>query len=342
MNFKLQDLAHLLQGTVEGNADVAITGLSELLDAQPGDISFLHNPKYENQLYETKASAVLVSKKFEPKQPLQTVLVRVGDPYTAFAMLLEEYQRLHSFAKEGIEQPSFVHPTAKVGEKLYIGAFAYIGEGSEVGEGTKIYPQVYVGENVRIGKHCVIYPGAKIHHGTEIGDYCVINAGAVIGSDGFGFAPQRDGSYRAIPQVGKVILEDHVRIGANTVIDRATVSATVVGQGSKLDNLIQIAHNCRIGRHTVMAAQVGLAGSSTVGSYCMLGGQVGLAGHLSIADKTRIGAQAGVMSSIETQGTAIIGSPAFDFKEQMKTFVVYRRLPELQKRIEALEKKVLA
>lgn len=340
MNFTLKDLAALLNGHVEGDENITIHGLAELQDGSTGEVSFFHNSKYEHFLYTTKASAVLVSHQFKPNKPLQTNLIRVENPYTSFAVLLEEYQRLHSFEKKGIEQPAFIHEGAVLGNEVYVGAFAYISEGVTIGNNVKIYPQVYIGENSVIGDNTVILPGAKIHHATEIGKYCTIHAGAVIGSDGFGFAPQPDGSFKGIPQVGKVILQDHVSIGANTAIDRATLSATVIEQGAKLDNLIQVAHNCRVGAHTVIAAQAGMAGSSKIGKYSMVGGQVGLAGHLHIAEKTQIGAQAGINASVTQSGKTIIGSPAMDYKDFMKSFIVYRRLPDLQKRLEQLEQKL--
>ncbi len=342
MNFTLKDLAELLNGTLEGDANIRVHGLAELQEGKPGEVSFFHNTKYEPFLYQTQASAVLVNKKFKPSKPIQAALIYVDNPYSSFALLLEEYQRLNSFHKSGVEQPCFIHEEAQVGEDAYIGAFAYVAEGAKIGNHVKIYPQVYIGENVSIGDHSIVLPGAKIHHGSQVGTYCTIHAGAVIGSDGFGFAPQKDGSYRAIPQVGNVILEDHVSVGANTTIDRATISSTVVENGAKLDNLIQVAHNCKIGAHTVIAAQAGLAGSSEIGKHCMVGGQVGLAGHLKVADKTNIGAQAGLNSSIEKSGKTLIGSPAMDYKDYMKSFVVYRRLPQLQQQLEQMEKQLKA
>lgn len=340
MNFTLQDLAQLLNGSVEGDASVRISSLSELQDAQSGDISFFHNVKYEEFMYTTQASAILVSRDFKPSKAISSNLLRVDNPYTSFAILLEEYQRIHSFYKEGLEQPCFVHETAALGDKAYIGAFAYIGEGVTIGQNVKIYPQAYIGENVTIGDNTVILAGAKIHQDTEIGKHCTIHAGAVIGSDGFGFAPQKDGTYRSIPQVGKVIIRDHVSIGANATIDRATLSATVIDEGAKLDNLIQIAHNCHVGSHTVIAAQVGIAGSSKIGANAMIGGQVGIAGHLKIADRTNIGAQTGINKSIDESGKTIMGSPAMDYQDYMKSYVIYRKLPSLQKRIEKLEEKL--
>ncbi|MBC8110686.1 MAG: UDP-3-O-(3-hydroxymyristoyl)glucosamine N-acyltransferase [Verrucomicrobia bacterium] len=342
MEFSVEQISILIAGTVEGDKFLKINNLSNIEKATEGCVSFLANPKYEPFLYTTQASAVIVSHDLELKKKITPVIIRVKDPYLAFTVLLEQYHQLNLFSKQGIEQPSYISASAKTGSGLYLGAFAYIGSNCEIGENVKIYPHVFVGDNVKIGNNTIIYTGAKVYQDCIIGNYCVIHAGAVIGSDGFGFAPQADGSYKAIPQVGNVILEDKVSIGSNTTIDRATMpqSSTLIREGAKLDNLIQIAHNVEIGRHTVVAAQTGISGSTKIGDYCVIAGQVGIVGHLTIANKTSIGAQSGVGKSVTKSGTAIQGSPAFDYKQNLKSGVVFRKLPDLQSRLEALEKNI--
>jgi UDP-3-O-[3-hydroxymyristoyl] glucosamine N-acyltransferase len=341
MEFTVEQIAGLLKGKVVGDGSLKINSLSKIEEGTAGSISFLSNLKYEPYLYETKASAVITSEQFTPKKPISTTLILVSDPYTAFTILLDEYNRQLNAAKPGIEQPSFIASSANFGNEVYVGAFSYIGNHSRIGAYARIYPQVYIGENVQIGDHTVIYAGVKIYANTIIGNHCVLHAGAVVGSDGFGFAPQPDGTYKSIPQVGNVILEDYVSIGANTVIDCATMGSTIIRQGVKLDNLIQIAHNVEIGKNTVMAAQSGISGSAKIGENCIIGGQVGIVGHIKIADKTGIGAQSGIGKSISKPGTAVQGSPAFDYKENLKSMVVFRKLPLLQKRLDELEEKIL-
>ncbi|CAN5732749.1 UDP-3-O-(3-hydroxymyristoyl)glucosamine N-acyltransferase [soil metagenome] len=337
MEFTVQQIADLLNGQVEGDAFSRIRNLSKIEEAQEGDLSFLSNLKYEPYLYQTRASAVIISHNFEPKAAVTSVLIRVEDPYSAFSRLLEEYQRAVNSFRQGVEQPSFLGTDSTLGDHHYRGAFSYIGSRCHIGHNVKVFPQVYIGDNVRIGDHTILYAGAKIYSDTVIGSHCTIHAGAVIGSDGFGFAPQKDGTYEDIPQIGKVVIEDFVNIGANTTIDCATMGATIIRTGTKIDNLVQIAHNVEIGRHTVIAAQSAIAGSSKIGDHCVIAGQVGIVGHIAIANHTTIGAQSGVSKSVKKEGTIIQGSPAFDYKENMRAITVFRKLPELQRLIDGLK-----
>jgi UDP-3-O-[3-hydroxymyristoyl] glucosamine N-acyltransferase len=329
LKFTLGQVAQMLGGTVEGNPDAEVFTIAKIQEAQAGSIAFLANPKYEPYIYTTQATAVIVNQDFEPKQPLQTNLIRVKDAYLAFTQLLEQYQRFRQQAQQGIAPNAHIEESAQLGEGVYIGPFVYIGKNVRIGKQVKIYPHTFIGDNVSIDDHTVIHAGVKIYEGCVIGKHCVIHAGAVIGSEGFGFAPQEDGSYRPIPQVGIVHLEDHVRVGANTTVDRATLGKTLIKQGAKLDNLIQVAHNVTIGKHTVIAAQTGIAGSTEVGSYCMVGGQVGFVGHIKIADKTIIGAQSGILDSITEEGTKWQGSPAMPMSQYYRVQAVLRKLPEL-------------
>lgn len=334
----------MLGGEVRGNGNQKINMLGKIQDAKEGQIAFLANPKYEQYIYTTKASAVIVQKDFQPKKEIQSSLVLVDDPYSSFTVLLEEYHKLISFQKSGIEQPSFIGEKTTVGKNIYRGAFSYIGNDVKIGDNTKIYPHVFVGDNVTIGNNVILHPNVKLYAGTRIGNNCVIHAGTVIGSDGFGFAPQEDGTYKTIPQLGNVIIEDNVAIGANTVIDCATLfgDSTIIRQGVKLDNLIQIAHNVEIGKNTVIAAQAGISGSSKVGENCMIAGQVGIAGHLVIANNTSLGAQAGISKSITEEGARMLGYPAFDIKEYFRAYAIFKKLPDLNYRLRELEKKMSA
>ncbi len=338
MEFKAQNIAEFLNGTIEGDADVSVGNVSKIEDGKPGTLAFLANPKYEKYIYETQASVVLVNKDFKPEQKINATLIRVDDAYQAFASLLEMVDQFQK-QKSGIEQPSFVDDSAKVGKDIYLGAFAYIGQGSDIADQVKIYPQAYIGSNVKVGKNSIIYAGAKIYDNTIIGENCIIQAGAVIGSDGFGFAPTEDGSYKKIPQLGNVIIEDNVEIGANTTIDCSTMGSTIIRKGVKLDNLIQIAHNCEVGENTVMAALVGIAGSTKVGKNNMYGGQVGISGHLTIGDNVKIGPMAGVSNNIKSDKT-VLGTPAMDVDKALKTYVVFRRLPEMRDQLNDLKKEV--
>ncbi len=340
MEFTLAQVAGLLGGTLEGDPAATVAGLGKIEEALPGQIAFLSNPKYEHFVYETQATAVIVAQDFSPKKSVASALIRVSDPYSSFTMLLEEYSRMVSLQLVGVEEPAFLGEGAVVGGGHYRGAFSYIGKDCQIGENVKIYPQVYIGPNVKIGDNTVLYPGAKVYADTVIGSHCTIHAGAVIGSDGFGFAPQEDGSYKTIPQLGNVILEDHVSIGSNTVIDCATMGSTVVRRGVKLDNLIQIAHNVEIGENTVMAAQAGISGSTKVGKQCVFGGQVGIGGHIEIADNTTLGAKVGLIGKVRKSGQVLLGQPGFDAKDYMKSYAVFKRLPEVLERIEGLERKI--
>jgi len=341
MEFTTLQLATLLGGEVKGNTTIKINKLAKIQEGEVGAISFLSNPKYENFIYTTEASAVIVNRNFEPKQDLQTTLILVDDAYTAFSTLLEEYYKMLNFSKKGIEQPSFIANSTTIGENIYVGAFAYIGEKCKIGNNVKIYPQVYIGDNVTIGDNTILYAGAKIYAGTVIGHHCTLHAGVVLGSAGFGFAPQTDGTFKDIPQLGNVVLGNYVNIGANTTIDCATLGSTVVEDGVKLDNLIQIGHNVKIGKNTVAAALTAFAGSSTIGENCIFAGQVGVVGHIEVANKTTVGAQSGITKTIKTEGTTILGSPAVELRESIKSIVVYKKLPDLLKRVEILEKKIL-
>ena len=341
MEFTIKQIAQILGGKVEGNEAEKVSSLAKIQDATPGSISFLSNPKYENFIYTTNASAVIVDKSFEPKQPVKTTLILVNDPYTSFTVLLEEYYRIASFKKTGIENPSFIGEKSVTGSNIYRGAFSYIGNNCQIGDNVKIYPNVFIGDNVKIGNNTILYAGVKIYADTIIGNYCTVQAGAVIGSDGFGFAPQSNGSYKTIPQIGNVVIEDHVDIGANTVVDCATMGSTIIKKGVKLDNLIQIAHNVEVGENTVIAAQTGISGSTKIGDNCIIAGQVGTVGHITIANNTKIGAKSGISKSIIEEGKTFFGYPAFEHKPYLKTHAVFRKLPELLKRIEELEEKVL-
>ncbi|MBD0257572.1 MAG: UDP-3-O-(3-hydroxymyristoyl)glucosamine N-acyltransferase [Cytophagales bacterium] len=341
MELTVEQIAGLLGGKVRGDGSRRVHTLAKIEEATPGALSFLSNVKYEPFLYTTQATAVLVSETFEPRKPYTAALVHVKDPRLALTVLLEAYNKRKLDARSGVEQPSFMAPTARMGENGFRGAFSYIGEGSVIGSRVKIFPQVYIGNNVRIGDDCVLYPGAKLYDNTVLGNRCILHAGVVIGSDGFGFAPQPDGTYKNVPQVGNVVLEDDVNIGANTVIDCATMGSTIIRSGVKLDNLIQVAHNVEIGRNTVMAAQSGISGSTKVGENCVIAGQVGIVGHLTLANRTSIGAQSGISKSVTKEGTALFGSPAFNYKDNLRSLSVFRNLPDLQKRVEELERKIL-
>lgn len=341
MEFLVKDIAKLLQGDIEGDSNLKINNLAKIEEAMEGCIAFLANPKYENHLYTTKATAVIVGNDFVPKEKVKSTLIKVEDPYSSFTALLEEYNRILTLTKRGKEKPVHIGKKSKVGDQHYIGAFTYIGNNCSIGNHVKIFPQVHIGDNCKIGDNTIIYPGVKICAGTVIGTHCTIHPGVVIGSDGFGFAPQKDGSYKTIPQIGNVIIEDHVSVGANSTIDCATMGSTLIKTGVKIDNLVQIAHNVEVGEHTVVAAQAGISGSAKVGKYCLIGGQAGLSGHLSIADKTSIGPQAGIMSGNKEENLKLLGSPAIDLKDYLKSYTVFKNLPDFRKRIEQLEEKIV-
>lgn len=339
MEFTVKQIAALLNGDVEGNDTALVARFAKIEEGRPGDISFLANPKYETHIYDTHATAVIVNRTFQPQKPFATSLIRVDDAYLGFAQLLEEYRRLTNAGRIGAEEPVFMGEGSQIGENSYRGAFSYIGRNCRIGSHVKLYPQTYIGDNVQIGDYTVLLPGARLHDNTVVGRYCVIKSNAVIGGEGFGFAPQADGTYRPIPQLGNVVIEDHVSIGAGTTIDCATMGSTIIRTGAKLDNLIQIGHNVEIGSHTVIAAQTGVSGSTRIGDHCVIGGQVGFAGHLSIAGGTKVGAQSGVGKNVVKEGTSLNSSPAFDLKESMRSLALFRKLPDLERRLSELEKK---
>ena len=336
MTFSAQQIAALINGKTEGNANIAVNSFGKIEEAEDGQLTFLANPKYEEYLYSTKASVIIINEALELKQPVTATLIRVPDAYTAFAKLLSTYQQMMQQQLNGVQQPVYISASASYGQNVFIGAFAYLGDNVKVGDNTKIHPNVYLGNNVKIGDASIIHPGVKIYHDCVIGNNVIIHAGTVIGSDGFGFAPQADGSFKKVPQIGNVIIEDNVEIGANATIDRATIGSTLIRSGAKLDNLIQIAHNVEIGTSTVVAAQSGISGSTKVGKGVMIGGQVGIVGHITIGDGAKINAQSGVSKSVEA-GKAVTGSPAHDYTSALRSQAISRKLPELEKRIKELE-----
>lgn len=339
MQFSAEQIANLLNGKVEGNPDAVVTQLSKIEEGTEGSLSFVSNPKYEHYLYSTQSSIVIIDDKLSLLKEVLPTLIRVPDAYLAFTQLLKVYQS-YKTGRSGREPGSYIHETAQIGEGGYIGAHAYLGKDVRIGKNVTIYPNVYVGDNVQIGDNCLIYPNVAIYYDCIVGADVVVHAGAVIGSDGFGFAPQKDGSYDKIPQIGNVIIEDSVEVGANTVIDRATMGSTVIRKGVKLDNLIQIAHNAEVGQNSVIAAQTGISGSTKVGKQVVLGGQVGVVGHISIADGTQVQAQSGINRSISVEKGKWGGTPAAPFTAELRSRVLYSKLPELEKRILELEKKL--
>lgn len=338
MQFTAQQIAAIAGGTVEGDGNVVVSTVAKIEEGKPGAISFLANPKYTHFIYETESSAVLVGRDFVPEKPVKPTLIRVDDPYATVASLLQTVASMMEPRVEGIEQPCFISEGVEVPEGAYVGAFAYIGKNVVLGKNVKIFPQTYVGDNCVIGDDTVLKPGVKVYHGCHIGKRCIIHSGAVIGADGFGFAPV-DGRYNKIPQIGIVEIADDVEIGANTTIDRATMGSTVIKEGVKLDNLIQVAHNCVVGEHTVMAAQAGVAGSTKVGDHCMVGGQVGLAGHITVGSGSELGAQAGIATSVRP-GSRLLGSPAIDVRKYARQVVFTKNIESLYDRVKALEEKM--
>lgn len=340
MQFSALQIATILNGTIEGNPEKKVRTISKIEEATEDSLSFIANPKYEEYLYQTQAGILIISESLELAKPVDATLIRVKDAYGSFALLLEKYDQLTGEGKQkeqGIQQPSYISDTAQLGKNVFIGAFCYIGNHVVVGNEVKLYPGVYLGDGAIVEDGATLFPGVKIYHHCVVGARSIIHAGSVIGSDGFGFAPQQEGNYKKVPQIGNVVIESDVEIGANTTIDRATIGSTIIRKGVKLDNLIQIAHNVEIGENTVIAAQTGISGSTKVGKNCMLGGQVGLVGHIHIADGTRINAQSGITKSISEINTALTGSPAFDYKSSLKSQAIFRNLPELEKRVKELE-----
>ena len=340
MQFTAKDIALLLKGTVEGDPLAAVDQLAKIEEAGQGSLSFLANPKYEQHLYTTNATIVIVNNTQQLTEPVKATLIRVDNAYSAFTVLLEAYNTF-KLQKEGIEQPSFIHESAKVGADVYVGAFAYISQGVKLGNNCKIYPNCYIADNVTIGNDVTLFPGVTVYFDCVIGNNVIIHSGAVIGSDGFGFAPNPDGSYTKIAQIGNVVIEDDVEIGSNATIDRATMGSTHIRKGAKIDNLVQIAHNVDVGKNTVIAAQTGIAGSTKLGENVMLGGQVGVVGHITIAKGTQVQAQAGVSRSIKEEGKRWAGSPAIGYTADMRSNVVVGRLPELERRVNELEKIII-
>ncbi|GET46286.1 UDP-3-O-(3-hydroxymyristoyl)glucosamine N-acyltransferase [Capnocytophaga felis] len=339
MKFTALQIANILHGEVEGNPDVEIYKLSKIEEGEEGSLTFLANPKYKNYIYTTKASVAIVNKTFETESELSVTLVKVDDAYSAFSKLLEYYNQI-KLNKKGIEEPVFISKSARIGEDVYIGAFSYIGENVVLGNNVKIYPNTYVGDNVTIGDNTTLFAGCKIYSETVIGKHCTLHAGVILGADGFGFAPVQEGFYNKVPQIGNVIIEDYVDIGAGSTIDRATLGSTIIRKGVKLDNQIQIAHNVEIGKNTVIAAQTGVAGSTKIGESCMIGGQVGIVGHLNIGNRVKIQAQSGVIRNVEDD-EVLQGAPAIGYSDYNKSYVIFKKLPALMKRFLDIEKKYL-
>jgi len=339
MEFTAKQIADFLKGIVEGDSTAKVNNVSKIEEGTPGTLSFLANPKYTHFIYSTKASIVLVNNDFKADKEISTTLIRVENAYQSFASLLDLYNQSKP-EKTGIENYSFIDSSATIGENCYIGAFAYIAENVIIGNNVKIYPHAYIGRDSKVDDNSILFSGVKVYHECKIGKNCIIHSGTVIGSDGFGFAPQTESDYKKVPQLGNVILEDEVEIGANSAIDRATMGSTIIRRGVKLDNLIQIAHNVEIGERTVIAAQSGFAGSAKVGMDCMFGGQVGIAGHLSIADQVKVGAQSGVASSIKNKGTVVLGSPSLNILDFHKSHILFKQLPDLNKKLQALTQEI--
>lgn len=339
MEYTARQIADLLNGDLEGDPEIKVEGFSKIEEGKERTISFIANPKYSKYLHSTNASVVLVSRNFKAENGTKTTLIRVDDAYQAFAKLLT-LQNNNKLNTSGISSKATIRESAKIGENVLIDDYVYIGKHVVIGNNVKILPHTYIGDHVSIGQETVLHPGIKIYSNCTIGKDCLVHAGVVIGSDGFGFAPQTNNNYQKVPQIGNVIIEDHVEIGANTCIDRATLGSTVIHKGVKLDNLIQIAHNCEIGENTVIAAQVGIAGSTKIGKDCMIGGQAGFVGHLKIADRVKVAAQSGITSSIKKPGQVIQGAPAFDFSTYQKSYVLFRKLPDLYNKINELEKEL--
>jgi UDP-3-O-[3-hydroxymyristoyl] glucosamine N-acyltransferase len=339
MQFSATQIAQLINGLIEGDANASVSSFGKIEEAKNGQISFLANPKYEEYVYNTKASIIILNDSFTLKQPISATIIRVKDAYVAFATLLQFYETIQQQQLVGIEQPCFIDETAKVGQNAYIAAFAYIGKNVQIGDNVKIYPQVFIGKDVVIGNDVVLHSGVKIYNNCLLGNKIIIHSGTVIGGDGFGFAPQKDGTYKKVPQIGNVVIEDDVEIGANTCIDRATIGSTVIKSGAKLDNLIQVAHNVEIGNQSVIAAQVGISGSTKLGKNVMIGGQAGIVGHIQLGDGTKVNGQSGVSKST-APNTALTGSPAGEYTSMLRSQSVVKRLPEIEKRLINIEKQL--
>lgn len=339
MEFDAATIAGFLKGEIDGDPTIKVNTIAKIEEGHPGALSFLANPKYEHYIYTTASSIVLVNKSFSPTSKISATLIRVDNAYESFASLLQLVDSARP-RKTGIHPTAVIEPTAKTGKDVYIGPYAYIGENAVIGDGCSVYPHVYIGDNSKLGNNCKLYHRVTVYSECVIGEGCIIHAGSVIGSDGFGFAPQSENEFMKIPQLGNVVLEDHVEIGANVTIDRATMGSTIIRRGVKLDNLIQVAHNVEIGENTVMAAQTGISGSTKIGKNCMFGGQVGIGGHIRIADGTKMGAQSGLISNVREENTVIQGSPAIDLKSFMKSSVIFKNLPEMKSRLDKIEKEL--
>lgn len=337
MEFSAKQIAEYIQGTIVGDENATVHTFAKIEEGIPGAISFLSNPKYTHYIYDTQSSIVLVNKDFIPEKEIKATLIKVDNAYESLAKLLNLYE-MSKPKKTGIDSLAYIAPTAKIGQNVYIAPFAYVGDGAEIGDNTSLHPHTTVESGAKVGNNCILYPHATLYHDCRVGNNCILHAGSVVGADGFGFAPSPEG-YEKIPQIGIAILEDDVEIGANTCVDRATMGATIVRKGVKLDNLIQIAHNVEVGSHTVMASQVGIAGSTKVGEWCMFGGQVGLAGHIKVGDKVNCGAQAGIANNVKS-GSTIMGSPAFEVKGFMKSSAAFKKLPEMYLELNALKKEL--
>ena len=337
MEFSAKQIAEYIQGVIEGDENATVHTFAKIEEGIPGAISFLSNPKYTHYIYDTQSSIVLVNKDFVPEKEVKATLIRVDNAYESLAKLLNLYE-MSKPKKTGVDPLAYIAPTAKIGQNVYIAPFACVADGAEVGDNTVLHPHATVGTSAKVGSDCILYPHATVYHDCRVGNHCILHAGSVIGADGFGFAPSPEG-YEKIPQIGIVILEDNVEVGANTCIDRATMGATIIRKGVKLDNLIQIAHNVEVGSHTVMASQVGVAGSTKVGEWCMFGGQVGIAGHIKIGNKVNLGAQSGVPGSIK-DGQNLIGTPPMELKGYFKSSAVFKKLPDMYFELNSLKKEI--
>ena len=339
MKFTAQQIADLLNGNIEGNGNIEVRSVAKIEDGCHGDLCFLANEKYTPFIYSTNASVVIVNNSFTPDKNINATLIKVEDAYSSFSKLLQVYNKM-KFNKIGLSDKADINTNTTIGNDAYIGAFTTISEGVIIGENVKIYPNCYIGENVKIAKNTIIFPNVSIYHDCEIGEDNIIHSGVVIGSDGFGFAPDEDNNYNKISQIGNVEIGNDVEVGANTTIDRATMGSTIIENGVKLDNMIQIAHNVIIGKNTVIAAQTGIAGSTKIGKHCMIGGQVAVSGHLNIADEVKVAGQSGIAGDITEKGKVVQGPMAFDIRDFQRSYIVFRKLPEMYKSLRNLQKKI--
>lgn len=338
MKFTAAQIAEVLEGEIEGNPEIKVSDFAKIEEGKPGTLTFLHNPKYKNYIYKTDASICIVNSDFKPDKPVNPTLIKVKDAYAALGQLLAYYQQMKQ-DKVGLEEPHYIDESAAYGAQVYIGAFAYIGENVQIGDNVKIYPHVYIGDNSKIGDNVTLYAGTKLYEETKIGNNCILHSNVVIGSDGFGFAPDKQGVFKKIPQIGNVVIEDDVEIGSGTTIDRSTMGSTIIRTGVKLDNQIQIAHNVEIDKHTAVAAQTGIAGSAKIGKNSIVGGQVGISGHINIGDRVKIQAQTGIASNVKDEST-LMGSPALPYNNYNKSYVHFKNLPQIVKRLDKVEKKL--